>query len=122
MGETLERHARELLAEARVSSSLKTKTREIIATDLAKGEPPIDAVAKKLAMTPRTLQRRLRDEGTTFKAVLEGLRADLAERYLRDKRVGITEVAFLLGYADASAFARAHKRWRGSSPAATRRQ
>jgi AraC-like DNA-binding protein len=116
----LEQHARELLSEVEAGSKLSLKVREIVATEIGKGEPAIDAVAKRLALTPRTLQRRLRDESTTFHDVVEGLRADLAARYLRDRTLGITEVAFLLGYADASAFARAHKRWTGHPPAALR--
>ncbi len=120
MRDALERHARELLAEADAGAPISLKVREILAGELGKGEPSVEVVAKKLALTARTLQRRLRDERTTFQSVVDGLRADLAARYLRDPTLGISEVAFLLGYADASAFARAHKRWTGRAPAAER--
>ncbi len=54
-------------------------------------------------------------------AIVEEVRAELADRYLDSERLSVTEVAFLLGYSDASAFARAYKRWRGKSPAESRR-
>jgi AraC-like DNA-binding protein len=68
-------------------------------------------------MSPRSLQRRLHSEGTSFAEVLSELRRDLALRYLRDQRIAIAEVGFLLGFLDVSAFHRAFKRWTGSTPA-----
>lgn len=72
-------------------------------------------------MSPRSLQRRLREEGTTFAELLEELRRDLALRYLRDPRIGIAEVGFLLGFRDVTAFHRAFRRWMGTTPASYRR-
>lgn len=73
------------------------------------------AVAAKLHMSPRTLQRRLKEEGTSHEELLEGLRHTLAKLYL-DKHLGIAEVSYLLGYANPTAFHRAFKRWTGHSP------
>jgi AraC-like DNA-binding protein len=64
----------------------------------------------------RTLQRRLREEGTSFAAIVDALRREMALAYL-DRRVSIPEVAQLLGYADTTAFHHAFRRWTGSSPA-----
>ena len=74
-------------------------------------------IAEKLHMSPRSLQRRLHSEGTSFAELLSELRRDLALRYLRDQRIAIAEVGFLLGFLDVSAFHRAFKRWTGSTPA-----
>jgi AraC-like DNA-binding protein len=75
----------------------------------------IDEVAARLGMPARSLQRRLRDEGTSFQDVREDVRRTLAERYLQDG-LAIAEVAFLVGYSEPSAFFRAFKRWTGATP------
>lgn len=89
--------------------------------ELPDREPTIVTIAVKRHMSPRTLQRRLKSEGTTFAAVLSELRRDLALRYLQDPRIAIGEVGFLLGYRDVTAFHRAFKRWTGSTPASYQR-
>jgi AraC-like DNA-binding protein len=71
-------------------------------------------------MSARTLQRQLGREGTTFAALLTELRREMAPSLLRDGRHGVSEVAFLLGYEDPSAFRRAFKRWFGRSPRSLR--
>jgi AraC-like DNA-binding protein len=71
-------------------------------------------------MSDRTLQRRLRQEATPFAALLADLRREMAPSLLRDGRLAVSEVAFLLGYEDPSAFARAFHRWFGRSPRAYR--
>jgi AraC-like DNA-binding protein len=120
--ETLERHARELMAEVAANAPTSKRVRELLSSELSGGQPTIDRVAKLAAVTPRTLQRRLADEGQTFQSVLDALRAELAERYLVREKLGVSEVAFMLGYADASAFARAHRRWFGKAPGERRDQ
>ena len=67
-------------------------------------------------MSERTLQRRLKDEGVTFAALVDEVRPDLARMYLADPKLAIFEVAFLLGYSEPSAFNRAFRRWTGTSP------
>ena len=109
------------LSKEGVSTDTTRRVREALMLELRGGEPTIERIAKKLAVTPRTLQRRLQDEGSSFQGVLDAVRADLAQRYLTDNRLGVSEVAFLLGYADASAFARAFRRWYGKAPAESRR-
>lgn len=73
-------------------------------------------VADCLAVSARTLQRRLKNEETSFANLLEEIRRDLASRYILDNTLCLTEISFLLGFSDESAFSRAFKRWTGKSP------
>lgn len=77
----------------------------------------LDAVAKRMAMSPRTLRRRLRDEGTSFRGVVGDVRKGLALDYLETSDLGLEEIATLLGYEDAANFNRAFRKWVGVAPA-----
>jgi AraC-like DNA-binding protein len=89
---------------------------------LSEGQPTVGQLADELGVSSRTLQRRLREEGTSFAQVLEDLRRQLAPVLLRDDSLAVYEVAYLLGYSDPSAFFRAFRRWHGVSPADYRRR
>lgn len=93
------------------------RVRACVMEALPDGEPEVAAIAEKLHVSPRSLQRRLRSEGTSFAEILSELRRGLALRYLEDRRIAIGEVGFLLGFAEVSAFYRAFKRWTGITPA-----
>jgi AraC-like DNA-binding protein len=112
----LERQAELLLTRLPPQGSLRGAVRRALLPALPGGEPRIERVAKALAMTPRTLQRRLSEDGITFQGLLDDLRRELANHYLQGQGRPAAEVAFLLGFADPSAFRRAFKRWTGSSP------
>ncbi len=73
-------------------------------------------VARELAMSKRTLQRRLAEEGTNWLEVLSEARQTLAKHYLRNTHYGAAEVSFLLGYEDPNSFYRAFRRWENTSP------
>jgi AraC-like DNA-binding protein len=73
-------------------------------------------VAATLNMSERTLFRRLSEQGLSFKVILAQTRTQLAQEYLRDKRLTLSEIALLLGYSEQSAFNRAFKRETGLSP------
>jgi AraC-like DNA-binding protein len=118
----LEQHAQTLDARLAERRSLSDQVRERLLGGLREGEPQQVGVARLLGMSERTLQRRLRDEGTTFAALLDDVRAEAARMYLRDPRLAVFEVAFLLGFSEASAFNRAFRRWTGSSPSDFRKQ
>lgn len=83
---------------------------------LDRGRVTVDDVARYMAMSRRTLQRRLTACGTSFQEVLDTTRKNLAQRYLRDSSLQMTQLADLLGYGDLSAFSRAFSRWFGVSP------
>jgi AraC-like DNA-binding protein len=89
---------------------------------LPHGKARADEVAGRLGLSPRTLARRLASEGLTFEGILSELRADLAKRYLRDEALAISQIAWLLGYKEVSAFTHAFKRWTGKTPREARSQ
>jgi AraC-like DNA-binding protein len=117
LGAVLERQMNDLLAELPSGETLVERVKRLIAAELAGGEPTAEVVARKLRATPRTLHRWLRAEGTSYREILEGLRRELALRYLAEDHLAIGEAAFLLGFSEASAFHRSFKRWTGKTPA-----
>lgn len=90
--------------------------RRTLWSELHGGRPNLRRTASALGISARTLQRRLREHGTSFSALLEELRRELAGDLLADKKLAVSDVAFLLGYSEPSAFQRAFRRWRGVSP------
>jgi AraC-like DNA-binding protein len=116
----LERQMGELLERLPRTTSFSVRVGQMVGKDLSTAAPSATAAARKLHMSRRTLQRLLQAEGTTFSELVDGLRRDLATRYLREPAIAIAEVAFLLGFSEASAFHRAFKRWHGVTPAAYR--
>lgn len=117
----LEAHARSLLVDRGTAPGLEARVRVAVAAGLPGREPTIAAVARALGTSPRTLQRRLRDEGTAFAAVVDAVRRERAEGFLRAPDVSIAEVSWLVGFAEQSAFTRAFRRWTGVAPTAWRR-
>jgi len=80
------------------------------------GKPNLWRTASEMGISVRTLQRHLRENGTSFSAVLEELRRELAGDLIANKELAVSDVAFLLGYSEPSAFRRAFRRWHGVSP------
>jgi AraC-like DNA-binding protein len=86
------------------------------------GFPTLEVAARRLSLTPRTLHRRLVDEGTTFREVLEDVRHRLAVEHLKVGRFTLEELAWTLGYTDFANFRRAFRRWEGVPPSEFRRR
>ncbi|UVJ45328.1 AraC family transcriptional regulator [Pseudomonas sp. LS1212] len=102
---------------ARFSESRVThKARQVLCRLLPQGEPKREVVAQSLHLSQRTLQRRLQDEGTSFQALLDDTRRELAEQYLAQPNMTLLETAYLLGFADPSNFFRAFRRWFDTTP------
>ncbi len=103
---------------------LHERIRRVLRRLLIAGTPAselhLEQVAALFGLHRRTLNRRLQVEGTSFKALLEETRYRVARQLLRDKRLPVRDLAITLGYADATAFTRAFRRWSGASPAAWR--
>jgi AraC-like DNA-binding protein len=77
-------------------------------------------IARSLGMSERTLGRKLADEGLNFTEIFQQMRRDLAIRYLDDRKLHVSKIAWLLGFHDVSAFTHAFKRWTGKSPSQMR--
>lgn len=105
------------LAERRAESSLAEQVKWILKRLLAGSRADILAVAKELGVSPRTLQRRITDDGTSFRQLLLGSRQELVHQYLSESSMEINEAAYLLGYEDRHSFYRAFKTWEGTTPA-----
>lgn len=117
----LEDHAKRLLSEV-PHGGFAEEIRKTTLAQLRGGTPTLEHVARTLGMSGRTLQRRLREDGTSFADLLDELRRGMAQAYLADPRVSISEVSYLLGFSEQSAFQRAFKRWTGQTPLAFRRK
>lgn len=119
--ELLEEHAR-ILAQRppRAPAGFEDEVRRTIAATLTRGAS-VQQVARALNLSVRSLQRRLDACNTTFHDLTEDVRGGLAEGYLANPGVSISEVAVLLGFSEQSAFNRAFRRWTGESPGRWRR-
>lgn len=89
---------------------------------LSQGKVKRQTVARKLAMSTRTLARRLSDEGTTYDEVVDHLRQSLALQYIGERGMQLSQVAWLLGYEGATSFNHAFRRWTGRSPSEARNE
>jgi len=117
----LDRLAEQTLTALGGQDTLQDRVRAALFSELSEGVPSLEHVGRNLGMSGRTLQRELRQEGTTFATVLTRLRQDMAPSLLQDGQLAVAEVAFLLGYQDPRAFQRAFRRWSGRSPQSFRR-
>jgi AraC-like DNA-binding protein len=115
----LARAADELAKKAPTDPLMTAQVKRVLHDALRSDDASVEHVAKRLGVTARSLQRRLTDEGTTFAAVREDVRRELARRYLTDG-LPIADISFLLGFSEPSAFFRAFKRWTGETPLAHR--
>jgi AraC-like DNA-binding protein len=116
----LRRHLDLAFAGTRPEDAWLESARHAIAVSLECGDLTLEGIAAKLGMKGRTLQRRLKAHGVVYRDLLDDARRRLALEYLKDRRRTITEVAFLLGYSELSAFTRAFKRWTGAAPLESR--
>jgi AraC-like DNA-binding protein len=109
-----------LLNELKLSTGLAGKVREIFLAGM--GQPmSLELVAGRLKMSSRTLRRKLEQEGTSFRELIDELRAHAAIKYVRDTNLTIEDIAFALGFSDAAAFRHAFRRWTKSAPHEYRR-
>jgi AraC-like DNA-binding protein len=101
------------------SETMSTRVRRVL-LEKRQGFPSLQVVARLFHMTPRTLHRRLQEEGTTFLHLLEDVRHMLALEHLKSGQLSVQEIAYLLGYSEVANFRRAFKRWEGVSPSTWR--
>lgn len=117
----LRSYAERLLADLPKTETFADRVQQHIQRELRQGEPTVERAAQLMHLTRRTLTRRLEREGTTFTTILDETRRKLALRYIVERHIGVSEIAFLLGFARSGAFFRAFKRWTGTTPSEYRR-
>jgi len=99
-------------------NDITARVRALLLEELSSGTVTKEEVAKRLFMSPRTLQIKLSKSNTTFQHVINETRRALACGYIQNSTLSITEIAYLLGFSDTSNFSRAFRRWTGQSPRA----
>jgi AraC-like DNA-binding protein len=104
-----------LLEELELRSGLAGQVRGVLARRLGH-DTSLASVSERLKIPPRTLRRRLLEEGTSFREIGEHLRTQLAVKYLRDTDLSVEDIAFALGFSDAANFRHAFRRWTDKSP------
>ncbi|HXU18325.1 MAG TPA: AraC family transcriptional regulator ligand-binding domain-containing protein [Terriglobales bacterium] len=112
----LRRNADELASRLADEDAVVHDLRRMLTNRLRQGDSDIATVARSMASSVRSLQRRLAAAGTSYQEVLDGTRREAADQYLSDVALSTSEVAYLLGYSEPAAFHRAFKRWHGSTP------
>jgi AraC-like DNA-binding protein len=105
------------LKEGRARKSILGQVKWVLRRLLSGSRPDLRMIGKELGMSERTLQRRITEEGTTFRQLLNETRHELVRQYLGNASVEITEAAFLIGYEDPNSFYRAFRSWEGKTPA-----
>lgn len=116
MWSIFEPELRTRLHDLQANAGYRERVRACLMETLASGKCTMADVAGRLAVSPRTLQRKLSEEGTTFQAELNSLREELARHYLATSRYSGAEISFLLGYQDPNSFFRAFHGWTGQTP------
>ena len=117
LNDLLLKYCEAALADRRdATSQLRTSVENAISSLLPHGRVLVEDVARGLRMSERTLARKLSDEGLNFTEIFQQLRRDLAIRYLADRKLHVSKIAWLLGFHQVSAFTHAFKRWTGKTP------
>lgn len=92
------------------------KVKQVMMGNMQVTFPPLEVIAEMLRMTPRTLQRKLQQEGTTFRELTDAVKQELAEALLGNPELTIADIAYKLGYNEATSFQRAFRQWTGATP------
>lgn len=111
-----EHHAQSLLDDLHTDQPYSRDVMRVLTEQFRGAAPSIDDVAEALSVSARSLQRFLQNEGTSYQTLLDYARKNLAVHYLRIPGARISEVSYLLGFSEVSAFSRAFKRWTGQAP------
>jgi len=114
--EVFEGDARRRLEQLESHGAVSGRVQAIVAARLKGEVPSLATVASELAMSERSVQRSLSEESTSYREIVDAVRKDLALSHLSQPGRSATDVAFLLGFSEPSAFTRAFRRWTGSSP------
>ena len=116
----LDRHMQDVLDRLPHTDEFVHRVHQVVAKALHGGNATLAATARALHTSTRTVQRRLRESGTSHRQVVDTVRRELAERLVVAGRLSVTEIAFLVGFSEVSGFRRTFKRWTGVSPSEMR--
>jgi AraC-like DNA-binding protein len=105
-----------ILGEVKTSTGVAGEVYQIIASTPGHS-PSMESVARQIATTVRTLNRKLHAEGTSFTQILDDVRCNLASEYLRSTKLSVEDISELVGFSEATNFRHAFRRWTGSTPA-----
>ncbi|MEM7238798.1 MAG: AraC family transcriptional regulator, partial [Pseudomonadota bacterium] len=113
-------HLDDALARLEIDESLSKQVQDAVTQSLSDGVPKITTIARRLGVSERTLQRRLQDDGVSFQQLVDISRRELAEGLLVQSDYPLSDIAFLTGFSEQSAFNRAFRRWVDQTPSAYR--
>ncbi|ARS36374.1 AraC family transcriptional regulator [Pontibacter actiniarum] len=120
LNQLFEKYADAYLQRLFEPSTLRERVQQEIAKQLKGEEPGINSVSRSMAISVRSLQAKLKEEGTTYQALLNEVRKEIAVQHLQDNQQTISDIAYLLGFAEPSVFSRSFKKWTGMPPMAYR--
>jgi len=120
MWDIFEPELRRRLTHLQGSATVSERTRAVLLEAMPSGQVSVQLVSKRLGMSPRTLQRKLRGEGLSFKDIVRTTRERLAQHYLAQTNLTMSEISYLLGFEDPSSFFRAFQGWTGQTPKTAR--
>jgi AraC-like DNA-binding protein len=112
----MERHLHDLARESREPESFSCQVKHLIARRIGHGPIGLPAIAAELGLPPRSFQRRLAEERTSFRRLVREQRRSIAESLIKNHTTTVTSVAHTLGYAETAVLSRAFKSWTGTSP------
>lgn len=113
-------YAQSLLDELDSTGTIRTEIERLLIPVLHKGDIGMEMIAGKMQMSAPTLYRKLKEEGISYRTLLDDLRCKIALDYLTTRKTSVNETAYLVGFSDLASFSRAFKRWTGMSPRAAR--
>jgi len=116
MGDFFEVGLKKKLSDLDSEASVTERVRSALQEMLPAGQSSIEEVATRLAMSRRSLQRRLAEESSSYQEVLNATRRELAHAYLARSSASLMEIAYLLGFQDGNSFIRAFRGWTGQTP------
>jgi AraC-like DNA-binding protein len=111
-----DKHAQALLQNQVFTDTYAFQVQQLLIQQLKEESPGIEIVADHLSMSVRSLQLKLKEEGTSYQKILNAVRKNLAIAYLREPKVSKGEIAQMLGFSEISVFSRTFKKWTGKSP------
>jgi AraC-like DNA-binding protein len=112
----MERHLHDLARESMQPESFSRQVNHLIARRIGHGPIGLPAIAAELGLPPRSFQRRLAEERTSFRRLVRDQRRSIAESLIKNRATTVTSVAHTVGYAETAVLSRAFKIWTGTSP------